>query len=159
MRKWSIDVNVVHACSSKRPAAHVSLSWNFLRLLTSCLPDSFCFSIASLRCRLLSFCYVTDDMESRSQGQCSAKHDGTREPIQTTEKWRWKCFSELRAERSSLRASIYCLRQCLYHSKIPRASAARFTSWANFPIRLITYFLVSFNWILAGSGHARLSPW
>ena len=26
---------------------------------------------------LLSFCYVTDDMESRSQGQCSAKHDGT----------------------------------------------------------------------------------
>ena len=28
----SIDVNVAHACSSKRPAAHVSLalSWNFL---------------------------------------------------------------------------------------------------------------------------------
>jgi len=39
----SIDVNVVHACSSKRPAAHVSLPWNFLRLLTSCLPDSFLF--------------------------------------------------------------------------------------------------------------------
>ena len=35
------------------------------------------FSIASLRYRLLSFCYVTDDMESRSQGQCSAKHNGT----------------------------------------------------------------------------------
>ena len=34
----SIDVNVVHACSSKRPAAHVLLSWNFL---TSCLQDSF----------------------------------------------------------------------------------------------------------------------
>jgi len=39
----SIDVNVVHACSSKRPAAHVSLSWNFLWLLISYLPDSFCF--------------------------------------------------------------------------------------------------------------------
>ena len=35
------------------------------------------FSISSLRCRLLSFCYITDDMESRSQWQCSAKHDGT----------------------------------------------------------------------------------
>ena len=35
------------------------------------------FSLASLRYRLLSFCYVTDDMESSSQGQCSAKHSGT----------------------------------------------------------------------------------
>jgi len=41
----SIDVNVVHACSSKRPAAHISLSWNFL---TSCLPDSFFYSEPSL---------------------------------------------------------------------------------------------------------------
>ena len=37
----SIDVNVVHACSSKQPAAHVSLSQNFLQLLTSCLQDMF----------------------------------------------------------------------------------------------------------------------
>ena len=35
------------------------------------------FSILSLRYRLLSFCYVMDDMESGSQGQCSAKHNGT----------------------------------------------------------------------------------
>ena len=54
------------------------------QLLTFCCPGTsspaVCrirFSIASLRCRLLLFCYVTDDMESRSQWQCSAKHDGT----------------------------------------------------------------------------------
>jgi len=57
------------------------------QLLTFCCPGTssdsspaVCqihFSIASLRYRLLSFCYVTDDMESRSQGQCSAKHNGT----------------------------------------------------------------------------------
>ena len=41
----SIDVNVVHACSLKRPAAHVSLSWNFL---TSCLLDSFFYSKPSV---------------------------------------------------------------------------------------------------------------
>jgi len=41
----SSDVNVVHACSSKRPAAHVSLSWNFL---TSCLLDSFFHSEPSV---------------------------------------------------------------------------------------------------------------
>ena len=41
----SIDVNAVHACSSKRLAAHVSLSWNFL---TSCLPDSFFHSEPSV---------------------------------------------------------------------------------------------------------------
>jgi len=37
------------------------------------------FAIASLWCRLLSFfcMYITDDMESRSQWQCSAKHDRT----------------------------------------------------------------------------------
>ena len=46
-----------------------------------------------------------------------------REPIQTTEKWRWKFFSALRTERSSLRASIHCLRKWPYHFKIPHTSA------------------------------------
>ena len=47
-----------------------------------------------------------------------------REPIQTTEKWKWNKFSVLRAERPSLRASIHCLWQWPYHSKIPHAGAA-----------------------------------
>ena len=57
------------------------------QLLTFCCPGTssdsspaVCqirFSIVSLQYRLLSFCYVKDDMESRSQGQSSAKHNGT----------------------------------------------------------------------------------
>jgi len=96
----SIDMNVVYACSSKWSAAHVSLSWNFLLLLTSCLPDSF---------------YVTDDTESRSQSVQSTT--ALREPIQTTEKWRWTFFS-------MLCASTHCLWQWPYHSKIACAGAA-----------------------------------
>ena len=41
-----------------------------------------------------------------------------REPIQTTEKWRWKFFFTLRADGSALRASMHCLWQWLYHYKI-----------------------------------------
>ena len=81
----------------------------------------FCFSKVSLWYRLLSFCYATDDMESRNQLQCSAKH---KEPIQRTEKWRLKFFSMLCAERLALHTSMHCLRQWLYHSKMPHASAA-----------------------------------
>ena len=44
-----------------------------------------------------------------------------REPIQTTEKWRWKNVSALCADRSALHASIHYLRQWPYHSKIARA--------------------------------------
>jgi len=57
------------------------------QLLTFCCPGTspnsspaVCrirFSIASLRYRLLLFCYVMDDTESRSQGQCSAKQNST----------------------------------------------------------------------------------
>ena len=83
----------------------------------------FCFSIASLWYRLLSFCYVTDDMESRSQGQCSAKHDGTTRAHPDNRKMKVKNFFALCVERLFLRTSIHCLRQWLYHSKIPRAGA------------------------------------
>ena len=77
---------VVHACNSKWPAAHVSSPLNFLRLLTSRLPDSLFLSEPSVRkmsCgvpssgrakrHLFSTSTVTDDTESRKQLQCSAK--------------------------------------------------------------------------------------
>jgi len=82
---------LVHACNSKWPAAHVSLSWNFLWLLTSCLPESFFHS--EPRYRLLAFCYVTDDMESRLQWQCSAKHDGTMRAHPDNRKMKVKKFA------------------------------------------------------------------
>ena len=68
----SIDVNAVHACSSKRPAAPFRCPGT-----SSPAVCRIRFSIVSLRCRLLSFCYIVDDMESRSQWQLSAKHNGT----------------------------------------------------------------------------------
>ena len=52
--------------------AHVSLSGTSSQVVWRIR-----FSITSLRYRLLSFCYVTDDTESRNQYQCSAKHEGT----------------------------------------------------------------------------------
>jgi len=40
------------------------------------------------------------------------------EPIQTTEKWRWKNFYVLRADRLPLRTFTHCLRHWPYHSKL-----------------------------------------
>jgi len=91
------------------------------RLFTFCCPGTssdsspaICrirFSIASLQYRLLSFCYVTDDMESRSQWQCSAKHNNTMRAHPDNRKMKAKNSSALCAERSPLHASIHCLRQ------------------------------------------------
>jgi len=82
------------------------------------------FSIVSLWCRLLSFCYITEDMESRSQWECSAKHDGTTRAHPDNRKMKViNFFPALSAERPSLRTSIHCLQQWLYHSKIPHTGA------------------------------------
>jgi len=81
------------------------------------------YSIASLRYRLLSFCYVTSDTESRNQWQCSARHEGTTRAHPDNWKMKVKKISALCVETSTLHASILCLRQRPYHSKIPRAGA------------------------------------
>ena len=69
-------MNVVCACNSKRQAAHVSLSQNFLRVLTSRLPDSFfhsyTFSIEFFRSIMLRMTWKAEMSE-----QCSAKHEVT----------------------------------------------------------------------------------
>ena len=82
------------------------------------------FSIASLRYRLLSFCYVMDDKESRSQGQCSAKHNGATRAHPDNRKMKAKKFSAVCAEGSPLQTSIHCHRQWSYHSKVPRTGVA-----------------------------------
>ena len=80
------------------------------------------FSIASFWCRLLLVLY---HMTWKAEVSDSAVQSTMvlREPVQTTEKWRWKNFSVLCAERLSLRASIHYLWQWPYHSKIPRVGA------------------------------------
>ena len=65
------------------------------------------FSIVSL----LSFCYVTDDMESRSQWQCSIKHDGAMRAHPDSWKMKVKIFSMLRRDRHY--APLYTLPSAL----------------------------------------------
>jgi len=67
------------------------------------------FSIASLRCRLLSFCYITNDMESRSQWQCSAKHDGTTRAHPDNRKMKVKTFFLRFAWRATITTHLYTL--------------------------------------------------
>ena len=65
------------------------------------------FSIASLQYRLLSFCYVTDDTESRSQWQCSAKHDGTTRTHPDNWKMKVKKIFRRFAQRDQHYAPLY----------------------------------------------------
>ena len=117
----SIGVNVVHACSSKRPAAHVSLSWNFLWLLTSCLPDSF-HSEPSVYTSFVLLCHGWHGKQKSVTVQCKARWYYKSPSRQQKNEGR-KNFSVLRVERPSLHASKHCLRQWPYHSKIPHAGA------------------------------------
>ena len=48
------------------------------------------------------------------------------EPIPTMEKWRWKDFSALHADGSTLHASMHCLWQCPYHNKIASYGPAHY---------------------------------
>ena len=58
--------------------------------------------------------------ETTKQWQWSTKV--LREPIQTTEKWRWKIFPCFARVGSVLRSSRHCLWHWLYHSKTPHAA-------------------------------------
>ena len=67
------------------------------------------FSIASLQCRLHSFCYITNDMKSRSQWQCSVKLDGTTRAHPDNRKMKVKTFFLRFARRATITTHLYTL--------------------------------------------------
>ena len=98
------------------------------------------FSIASLRCRLLSFCYITDDMESRSQWQCSAKHNGTTRARPDNRKMKVKKFFRALC-RETVTTCLHTLplavaiplqdtsRRCWVHNGLCTQQQLRYSIW------------------------------